>query len=166
MSFRPAVSSQITTTTILALVVLFTSAILFLFLQHQFRDRVAVHYTFLISGCFMFFLAIGSFSFRITSYEISSGNLVVHLGFGKKIFPLSGLQNISLEESPFSGARKNAAMAGVWSYCGVFNSAKLGEFHAYATDTSRGVLLTWPDKKVLVTPQDATSFVQSARSAK
>ncbi|HWF20220.1 MAG TPA: PH domain-containing protein [Verrucomicrobiae bacterium] len=165
MTFRPVVSTQLVITTTLALVVLLALGILFLVLQHQTRDRASVHYSFLFAGCLMIFLVAGSFSFRIRSYEINSGNLVVHVGFGKKIFPLNGLQNVSLEERPFAGATKDAAMAGIWSYCGIFSSQKFGTFHAYATTPAQGALLTWADKKVLVTPDDTTRFMQSLKPA-
>lgn len=165
MTFRPVVvSSQMLVTTSLALLVLFALGILFLVLQHQLRDKAPVHYTFLCVGCILLLLAATSFGLRISSYEIDSGNLVVHLGFTKKIFPLSGLRNASIEERPFAGATKDAASAGVWSYCGSFSSGKLGAFSAYATTSARGVLLVWPDKKVLVTPEDAERFVQSAKA--
>lgn len=165
MTFRPvAVSSQMLVTTSLALLLLFGLGILFLVLQHQLRDKASVHYTFLCVGCIMLLLAIASFGLRIRSYGINSGNLVVNLGFSKKIFPLSGLQSASLMKRPFSGARKDMGSAGVWSYYGSFSSANLGAFSAYATTGARGVLLVWPDKKVLVTPDDAERFIQSAKT--
>jgi hypothetical protein len=139
--------------------------VLFLFLNHQYRERGPVHYAFLFSGCLMFLLLLGSFSFRIRSFEISSGNLVIYIGWSHKVYSLSGLQDVHVEEKPFAGARKEMGVGGVWSVSGRFNNPRFGRFYSYASDMSRGVLLSWADKKVLVTPSDAEAFMQSARSA-
>jgi hypothetical protein len=56
-------------------------------------------------------------------------------------------------------------MSGVWSASGSFSNQRFGRFHAYASDMSRGVLLTWPDKKLLVTPEDSAQFIQSLGAA-
>ncbi|HZV35634.1 MAG TPA: PH domain-containing protein [Verrucomicrobiae bacterium] len=165
MTFRPVASTQVAVTTIVALSILVALGILFLVIQHQTRDRGITHHTLLFVGCLLLFLAAGSLGFRIRSYEINSGNLIIHAGFGKKVVPLAGLKSVSLEENPFAGATKDAAMAGVWSYYGAFSSTKFGLFHAYATTTARGVMLTWPDKKVLVTPDNTSHFLQSVKQA-
>jgi len=132
-------------------------------LNHQYRDRGGIHYVFLFSGCLMFCMVAGSLSFRIRSYEVTSGNLVIKVGFGEKVFPLRDLESVQVQEKPFAGVRKEMGVGGVWSYYGRFRSPRLGGFLAYATSTSSGVLLSWPDKKVLVTPQDAAQFMQAAR---
>jgi hypothetical protein len=111
----------------------------------------------------MILMVVGSFGFRIRYYEINSGNLIVKTGFSEQAFSLQGLESARVQERPFAGARKVAGMGGVWSYYGSFRSSSLGEFHAYAGSTSSGVLLSWPDKKVLVTPEDSAGFIAAAR---
>ena len=165
MTFRPTLSTQLTVTTVLVSVVLLSLGIFLLALSHQYRDRGGVHYVFLGSGTLMLLLLVGSLSFRIRSYEINSGNLIIKVGFGEKTFPLKNLQDIRVEERPFAGARKDMGVGGLWSYYGHFTNPRWGKFLAYATDSSRGVLLVWPDKQVLITPADAPLFIQSAKSS-
>jgi hypothetical protein len=166
MMFRPASSSQVLFITSLVILILLGLSVLFFSLQFQARNQAPIRALFLVLACVMLFLAVGSLAFRIRSYEISGGELVIHTGFGKKVVPLQGLQDVSVVHNPFAGARKNAAISGVWSFYGVFTSPQLGDFHAYATVTSQGVLLSWPDKKILVTPVDAAAFIQSVKTVK
>jgi hypothetical protein len=163
MSFRPSFSNSLLFTTILVIVVLLGMSGFFLVLNHQYRDRGGVHYMFLAGACVMILMVAGSFGFRIRYYEINSGNLIVKTGFSEKVFSLQGLESARVQERPFAGARKVAGMGGVWSYYGSFRSSSLGEFHAYAASTSSGVLLSWPDKKVLVTPEDSAGFIKAVR---
>lgn len=163
MAFRPAASSSLLSTTILVSVILLSSGVLFLVLNHQFRDRGGVHYAFLFTGCLMFCMFAGSLSFRIRSYEINAGNLVVKTGFSEKVFPLRDLAGVQVEDNPFAGARRDMGVGGVWSYYGRFSSPRFGGFLAYATSAASGVLLSWPDRKVLVTPQDTAEFMQAVR---
>ena len=163
MTFRPAVSNSLIFSTILVSVILLGMGILFLALSYQYRARGS-HYIILVGACVIFLMLIGSLCFRISSYEINSGNLIIKVGFGQKVFPLSGLQSAKVEEAPFSGARRDMGVGGVWSYYGRFSSARLGPFLAYATSASSGVMLVWPDQKVLVTPQDPDQFIQATRA--
>ena len=163
MSFRPAANSSLVLTTVLVSATLLASATLFLFLSYQNRGRGGIHYVFLFTGCLMFCMVAGSLSFRVRSYDIASGNLVVKVGFGEKVFPLGDLVSVQAEEQPFAGALREFGVGGVWSYAGRFRSSRLGRFSAYATSTASGVLLTWPDKKLLVTPQDQTQFLHAVR---
>lgn len=163
MSFRPSLGGQIILLTIIASAILLAIAALFLTLGYQFRDRGPVHYVFLGSGGFLLLLLLGSINFRIRSYEVESGDLIVKIGLTRKTFSLAALQDARVEERPFAGCRRIMGVGGLWSNCGLFSSPRWGEFHAYASNTAQGVLLTWPDRKVLVTPADSAAFLQAIR---
>lgn len=164
MIFRPSSGGQIMLLTALASGILLAIAALFLSLGYQFRDRGSVHYVFVGSGAFLLLLFVGSLNFRIRSYEIQSGNLVIKIGMARKVHSLDNLQDTRVEQQPFAGCRRIVGVGGFWSNCGVFSSSRWGEFHAYASTTSEGVLLTWPDIKILVTPADPVSFIQAVKS--
>jgi hypothetical protein len=166
MTFQPIVSKQIGVTTLLASAVLVGVAILLLFLSYKCRERIPVRYVLLANGILPLLLLFGSTAFRIRSYEITSDQLVIHLGLGSKNFPLSGLQNAQVVERPFAGARRTMGIGGLWSMYGLFHSSQHGAFSAYAATTASGVMLTWPDKKVLIAPEHPSLFVQSVKPAK
>ena len=166
MTFAPVVSKQIWVTTLVASAVLLGVAILLLILAYKCRTRVPINYVLLVNGIIPLLLLVGSTAFRIRSYEINSSQLVVHLGLGSKNFSLSGLQDVQIVERPFAGARREMGIGGLWSMYGLFRSPERGAFSAYAGNTASGVLLIWPDKKILVTPENASNFVQSVRAAK
>lgn len=166
MTFRPAISTQLIVTTTLVSVVLLALGVFLLVLNHQYRDRGGAHYMFMFSGALLLLLLVGSLSFRIRSYEINSGSLIIKAGFSEKTYPLQTLADIRVEERPFAGARKDMGVGGLWSYYGYFTNPRWGKFFAYATDSSRGVLLIWPDEKVLITPPDAALFIQTVKSSK
>ncbi len=163
MVFRPAASHSLFVSTVVVTLFLLGMGVLFLVLNYQNRGRGGIHYAFLFTACLMFCMVAGSLCFRIRSYEINSGNLVIKVGFGEKVLPLRDLQSVKVEEKPFAGVRREMGVGGVWSYYGRFSGARFGSFLAYATSTSSGVLLIWPDQKVLVTPQDEERFIQAAR---
>ena len=164
MIFRPSPGGQILLLTAIASCILLAISALFLTLGYQFRDRGSVHYVFLASGSLLLLLFIGSLNFRIRSYEIQSGNLVIKIGLARKVHSLQNLQDARIERQPFAGCRRIVGVGGFWSNCGVFISPRWGEFHAYASSTSEGILLTWPDIKILVTPLDPTAFIQAVKS--
>lgn len=166
MTFRPATGAQILFTTAFASAILLAMGIFFLVLGQQYRGRGGIHYVFLLSGCLLLALLMGSLNFRVRSYEINSGKLTIHAGLSSKVFPLANLQDARLEERPFAGCRRDLGVGGFWSNYGTFTSPRWGKFLAYASDSSRGVLLVWPDKKLLVTPVDASTFIQTVKSSK
>ncbi len=163
MIFRPASGSQLILSTIFICGFLLVLSAFLIWLGYMVRDRGPIQYVFFISGCFLLLLLAGSVAFRVRGYELSSNQLVVKIGFGQKVFPLQNLQDARLQEKPFAGCRRDFGVGGLWSVSGSFTSPQWGKFLAYASDTSRGVLLTWPDKRVLVTPADPNSFMQSLK---
>jgi hypothetical protein len=164
MIFRPSTGGQIVLLTMFASGILLAIAALFLTLSYQFRGRGGVSYIFLGSGLFLLLLLFGSMNFRIRAYEIDSGNLIIKIGLTQKEYPLQNLQDARLVDQPFAGCRRIMGVGGLWSNCGLFSSPRWSEFYAYASNTSQGVLLTWPDTKVLVTPTDPASFIQAVKS--
>jgi hypothetical protein len=166
MTFRPIVSRQIMLTTLLSSAILLVVGLLLIYLSNQYRGKGPTRYIILASGCLALFFLLGSTTFRIKSYQIESGNLVIHFGMGKKLFPLNRLTEARIEQNPFSGARRVMGIGGLWCMYGSFSSERLGDFTAYASGTSQGVLLTWPDKKVLVTPDEPERFIKALQTAK
>jgi hypothetical protein len=164
MTFRPSTGGQIVLLTMLASGILLAISVLFLTLSYQFRGRGGVSYVFLGSAMFLLLLLFGSLNFRIRAYAIDSGNLLIKIGLTHKEYPLQTLQDARLVDQPFAGCRRIMGVGGLWSNCGLFSSPRWGEFYAYASNTAQGVLLTWPDAKVLVTPADPTSFIQAVKS--
>ena len=163
MTFRPATGGQMLLTTALACTILLAMGVLFLVLGYQYRERGGAHYALLVGGCVILVLLVGSLGFRIRSYQINSGNLVIKVGFSAKTLSLKGLESVRTEDRPFAGCRRDFGVGGFWSNYGRFTSPRWGKFLAYASDTSRGVLLVWPDEKVLVTPADVPSFLQALK---
>lgn len=166
MTFSPVVSKQIVVTTLLASIILVAGALLFFYLAHQVRGRGPIYYVLLANAVLMVLFLIGSTGFRIRSYELTSDNLAIHFGLGNKVYPLTGLQEARIVETPFAQARRVMGIGGLWCFYGQFRSADFGTFSAYAADQSRGVLLSWPDKKILVAPNNAEQFLQKVRPQK
>ncbi|MBQ75869.1 MAG: hypothetical protein CMQ20_12725 [Gammaproteobacteria bacterium] len=101
----------------------------------------------------------------IRRYVISGDQLVVERFGAETVFALESLQ--SIEEDP-------TAMVGtyVMSNGGLFaftgkrcRSRKLGVYEAYATDRKNCVILRFPDRTLVITPENPTSFVEILRSS-
>jgi hypothetical protein len=76
--------------TALASVMLLVMGVCFLVIGYQ-NPAPGQRKVFFAAGALALGLLIGSLAFRIRSYEMSGGNLIVKVGFGEKLFPLTGL---------------------------------------------------------------------------
>ena len=63
-------------------------------------------------------------------------------------------------------AFRTLGIGGPFAFVGRYWSRRLGGFTAYATDRSRSVvMLRWPGRTVVVTPDDPGTFVAAVEAA-
>jgi len=100
---------------------------------------------------------------RIRRYRLASAELQVHLPFRVVRFPLAGLQDAAPDREALRGAWKRVGNDGLGAISGRFQSRRLGRFHAYVTDGERAVVLRWPDRCLVVSPDQPAWFVETVR---
>lgn len=100
---------------------------------------------------------------RIRCYRLAGAELQVHLPFRIVRFPLEGLQEAIPDRAALRGARKIVGNDGLRAISGRFRSRRLGRFHAYVTDAERAVVLRWPDRCLVVSPDQPAWFIETVR---
>jgi hypothetical protein len=73
---------------------------------------------------------------------------------------------ISAEIDPVAveGSMRIFGNGGFFAFTGLFRNRKLGSYRAYATDSKKAVVLRWPGRTVVVTPDDPQKFVAAINS--
>ncbi len=101
----------------------------------------------------------------VTGYVLTDDHIVVkRLGWTTRL-PLEGLRSVAGDQEAMYRSIKLFGSGGVMSYTGLFWNRKTGRYRAFATDPSRAVVLTYPDRKIVITPDDPQRFIVRARSA-
>ena len=78
---------------------------------------------------------------------------------------LAGLASVEADPDAFRGSIRTFGIGGPFAFVGRYRSRGLGGFTAYATDRARSVVLRWPDRTVVVTPDDPDTFVAAVEAA-
>jgi len=100
---------------------------------------------------------------RIRRYRVTGGELRVELPLRTVRFPLAGLVSAVPDRTALRGARKIAGNDGLGAVTGRFRSRQLGRFRAYLTDVEHAVVLRWPDRCLVISPQHHSLFVEAVR---
>ncbi len=101
-----------------------------------------------------------SFLFLIHGYLVTDGHLLIQrMGWHTRI-DLRELKSLEVDDSALSGALRIAANGGLFVLDGWFWSRKMGRFLAYATDPDNAVVLHFPSRNMVISPEKPKEFVQ------
>ncbi len=101
----------------------------------------------------------------VRSYAVEPGAVTVQrLGWETRL-DLGGLVSVEADPNAMRRAWRTFGIGGPFAFVGRYHSTRLGAFSAYATDRSRAVVLRWPGRVVVVTPDDPSSFVTAVEAA-
>jgi hypothetical protein len=161
--FAPApIGTRVRFTTLLSIVavVAVTVAAPVLMLQER---RPPPWPVFLMTGIAPAVVAAIWFTARIQRYRVVEAELQVELPFRTVRFPLEGLKDVTPDHEALRGARKLVGNDGLGALSGRFRSKRLGWFRAYVTDGERAVVLRWPDRCVVISPDQHAWFIETVR---
>lgn len=88
---------------------------------------------------------------------------VIRLGRVNR-YPLAGLEEVESNRSAMAHAWKKWGNDGLGAVTGSFSSKQLGAFEALLTDVEQAVVLRWPGRTLVVSPDRAAFFVESVRT--
>jgi hypothetical protein len=115
---------------------------------------------------FGIFLLIAAFIVRGYSISDSDGKLLIlRMGWSTK-FDLSKLTNVEYNPKATLGSIRTFGIGGVFGSIGYFHNSILGNYRAYSTNREHTVVLDFDGKKIVVTPEKPTEFVQAVKRAK
>ena len=103
------------------------------------------------------------FGSRIRRFRLAGDTLVVERPWLDARISLAGLTDVSPDREALRGARKIAGNDGLGAISGRFRSRRLGRFRAYVTDSEKAVVLRWPDRCLVVSPDQSAWFVETVR---
>jgi hypothetical protein len=99
----------------------------------------------------------------VRGYRLAPGELqVVRLGRVNR-FALAGLERAEFVANALTGARKTWGNDGAGAITGDFRSDALGKFEVLATYPGRTVVLSWPDHRLVVSPEQPGKFAEAIR---
>ena len=100
-------------------------------------------------------------NYTVLGYRITGDRLCVRrLGWTSQ-WNLEGLEAVAADTGAMVGSRRVFANGGLYSFSGRFRNKHLGHYHALATDPSRAVILRWPNRTLVITPDDPERFVRT-----
>jgi hypothetical protein len=127
------------------------------------RDPHAPRAVLALAGAAPAMLAAVLWASRIQRYRLSGEELLVELRFRTVRFPLAGLISASIDPEAMRHAWKLYGNDGLGAYSGRFRSRRLGAFRAYLSDAERAVVLRWPDRCVVISPEQPSYFLEAVR---
>ena len=104
-----------------------------------------------------------SFGTRVRRYRVSGDELVVDRAFRTVRLPLVGLKDATHDRDAMRGAWKVRGNDGIGTISGRFRSKRLGRFDAYLSDREHAVVLRWPDRCVVISPEQHSYFIETVR---
>jgi hypothetical protein len=103
------------------------------------------------------------FTARIRRYRVVGEELWVELPWRTVRFSFAGLQSVTPDREALRRMFKVTGSGGLGSISGRFRSKHLGSFRAYVTDAEHAVVLRWPDRCLVISPQQHSLFVETVR---
>jgi len=108
---------------------------------------------------FLCAIFVGCVPFVVRGYEIEGQTLyILRLGW-KTREPLAGLQSAVADSSLIEDSYRILGNGGLLSFTGLYSSPRLGKYRAYLNDERKVVVLTFPDRKIVISPGDPGRFV-------
>lgn len=108
-------------------------------------------------------LLLGGPACMVRGYELTPHTLyILRPGWNTPI-PLAGLLSVEAGPDLTGKSLRLFGNAGFWSFTGLYWNSRLGRFRLFANDGSRSVVLRFPHRRVVVAPDDPTSFVEELR---
>lgn len=105
-------------------------------------------------------LAFGAL-FAVRGYSLENSHLLIHrLGWATRI-SLADLQDVRLAPGATMGSLRMMGIGGLFGYFGWFRNATLGTYRAFGTHEAHTVVLTFDDRRIVVTPASPGDFVET-----
>lgn len=97
----------------------------------------------------------------VQGYRVDGQQLHIQRPGWSKTIDLQSLQAAQVDPHAMDKSIRIWGNGGLFSFSGFFHNAKLGQYQAYVTDQRRTVVLTFPTRKLVLSPADPDEFVKS-----
>jgi len=97
--------------------------------------------------------------FIVRSYAIEPNVLAIRRLLWTTRLPLAGLQSAEVSPNVMRGSLRLFGNGGMFSITGLFRNRALGNYRAFVTDLTKTVVLRFPKRTVVVSPENPERFV-------
>lgn len=97
--------------------------------------------------------------FTVRSYSLSAGDLCIQRLLWITRLPLAGLQSAKADPDAMRLSLRLFGNGGLFSCTGWYWNKALGRYRAFVTDTKHAVVLQFPGRTVVVSPENPGEFV-------
>lgn len=105
------------------------------------------------------YLLFTAVPFMVRGYAVEEGVLKIRRPGWQTRIPLAGLQSVEVVPNALRGALRLFGNGGLFSITGLYRTRQLGNFRAFVNDLNRTVVLRFPGRTVVVSPDDPEGFV-------
>lgn len=99
--------------------------------------------------------------FVIRGYTITPDAILVHRLLWSTRLPRMGLQSAAPDPEAMCKSMRTCGNGGFFSFTGFYRNKKLGPYRALVTDPRRAVVLRYPGRTIVVSPDDPAEFARS-----
>ena len=107
-------------------------------------------------------LWLGSLVLTVRGYSITNDSILIHRLIWTTRFPLEQLNEVDMDGNiTFRNSIRCFGNGGIFGICGLYYNRRVGTFRAFVTDVTLTVLLRFPSRTILVSPDDPRRFVSA-----
>jgi hypothetical protein len=103
--------------------------------------------------------------FAIRGLELTADAILVSRPGWSSRIPLAGLQSVTVDAQATRKSFRSCGNGGFFSFTGWYANKALGSYRLFGTDLKRSVVLHFPRRRVVVTPEEPEAFARAVRAA-
>ncbi len=111
-------------------------------------------------------ILLGGAIFMVRGYTLSNGRLIIRRLGWSSVVDLTSLISATPDPSAMDRSIRLMGNGGLFAFTGLFRNRKLENFRVFGTDPRRSVVLRFPNKTVVVTPDNPEKFAAEIAKAK
>ena len=119
-----------------------------------------IHTGYFWLSVFPLFLVVGAALFIVRGYSVSGDSIFIERLFWSTRLPVTGLQSVRFEADAMRGSIRAFGNGGFFSITGYYWNKRLGSYRAFVTDPRRIVVIRFPKRAVVLSPDSPDDFVR------
>lgn len=96
----------------------------------------------------------------VRRYALTADTLYVQRPGWVARIDLDGLESVAADAHAMVGSKRLFANGGLFVFAGRFRNPALGVYRALVNDPNRAVVLRWPDRRMVISPDEPERFVR------
>jgi hypothetical protein len=104
--------------------------------------------------------------YTVRGYTLTADALLVQRLYWDTRIDLAGLQSATVDPKALSWALRKWGNGGLFSFTGYFWTRQIGSFRAFVTNGRHCVVLRYPDRTIVISPDYPAGFVEAVTPGK